>query len=118
MNEEIKEILDNLKSRENYKYRSENGRSYKELEGWEIDKLLDYITNLQEENRKLKELLQQEKKDFKEANDYCFELKKYKSRNEKAMKYINNLEKDYDINVWQEDKHWAYILYVLGGDKE
>ena len=34
--------------------------------------------------------MQQEKKDFKETNDYCFELKDYKSRCEKAIEYILN----------------------------
>ena len=48
--DETKEILDNLKNYEHYKYR-ENGRRYKEIEGWEIDILLDYINNLQQENK-------------------------------------------------------------------
>lgn len=52
MNNEIKEILDKLKGYENYKYRSKNGKRYKELEAWEIDILLDYITNLQLEQTK------------------------------------------------------------------
>ena len=48
MSEEIKEILDRLENCDNYKYRNDNGLSYKEIEGWEIDLLKDYITNLQE----------------------------------------------------------------------
>lgn len=55
-----------------------------------ITDIEDYITNLKKEKEALKEELQQEKKDFEEVNDYCFELKDYKSRNEKAIEYINN----------------------------
>lgn len=52
----------------------------------------DRETILLKENKELKENLQQEKKDFKEANDYCFELKDYKSRCEKAIEYLDKVE--------------------------
>lgn len=64
-----------------------------------IDNLRKQNKELQQENERLKENLQQEKKDFKEANDYCFELKDYKSRCEKAsdkIQYIINYGFDYD----------------------
>ncbi len=97
----------------------------------EINKLLDYITNLQTieqqysailsenaelENKitNLQEELQQEKKDFKETNDYCFELKDYKSRNEKAVKYI----KQCDGKPMLRDYYDRYLLNILEGDKD
>ena len=82
MKDEIKEIL------EKPNVYSFNDECY--LYFGDYNKLKDYITNLQQENERLKENLQQEKKDFKEANDYCFELKDYKSRCEKAVEYIGN----------------------------
>ena len=137
MNNEIKEILGNLKEW------SVDGNLYFEINDEKAKKLYNYITNLQqvnknqakrnsrqrlanqkqqelilklqqenetrqqdinnliyqlakmkEESERLKENLQQEKKDFKEANDYCFELKDYKSRCEKAVKYNNQIIKD------------------------
>lgn len=104
MNKEIKEILEYLnKHKEGLKdktYYPEDLLGCKDLL-----LLLDYITNLQEENERLKKELQQEKKDFKEANDYCFELKDYKSRNEKAAEFIKNnplYEITYDYNMEDE----------------
>lgn len=130
MKDEIKEILSLLKS-----------------SSWcnEANQIEDYINNLQEENeleldenlklsewlvkkqKRIKELekeLQQEKKDFKEANDYCFELKDYKSRIEKAIEYIENVK---ILN--EEDRHttmrWEYdVLFpeleniLQGSDKD
>ena len=77
MSEEIKEILDRLENCDNYKYRNDNGLSYKEIEGWEIDLLKDYITNIQEEN---------------EYSNHC---------NEELRKKITNLE--YKIERLEED---------------
>lgn len=94
------------------------------------EELENKITNLQEETKKLqdrnielvlerdrlKEELQQEKKDFKEANDYCFELKDYKSRNKKAIEYIqdSNILAIYKLDYFIED-----LLNILtGGDKD
>ena len=80
-------------------------------------KYCNYITNLQEDldyqkqaeqeynekhtklMRKYKKLykkLQQEKKDFKETNDYCFELLDYKSRIDKAVEYIKENTRWFD----------------------
>lgn len=65
MNEEIKEILD---------------KCTPFLFGDEVDKLTNYITNLQEENEKVH-------KDFDELSERYFFTK---LRNEKAIEYINN----------------------------
>lgn len=63
-------------------------------EAW--NKQIEYITKKIRKEEKDKNVLQQ--------------------RIEKAIEYIERLDKDYDINVYQEDKHWAYILYILKGD--
>ena len=54
MKDEIKEILDYLKD-DNWDYYPSDGIPYKVFLMEERDKLLDYITNLQEENEKFKE---------------------------------------------------------------
>lgn len=114
MNDEIKEILDDLKNIEDY------------LSFSEANKLLDYITNLKQENERLKKLeykffycsedeesftledylelgnkvydLEQENERLKEKelliesdinNAYSW-LKDYKSRVEKAVEYIKD----------------------------
>ena len=79
------------------------------------------IQNLEEENERLKELLQQEKKDFKEANDYCFELKDYKSRCEKAIPMLKELNKKLKdiLNTGIDIAEITDIENTLtGGDKE
>lgn len=78
-----------------------------------LAKLQEENKELQEKNERLKEELQQEKKDFKEANDYCFELKDYKSRNEKAREYIKE--------HWVIDEPVKFkndLLNILNGDKD
>ncbi len=71
---------------------------------------------LREENERLKEELQQEKKDFKEANDYCFELKDYKSRNEKARNYIKFICWNNERVLTPDELNEVYNM--LGSDKE
>lgn len=108
MSEEIKEILDRLENYDNYKYRNDNGLSYKEIEGWEIDLLLDYITNLQEkvdqyENPEdytlfymwLDEKAKDKMKKLQEENEYSNHC------NEELRKKITNLE--YKIERLQEE---------------
>jgi len=105
MNEEIKEIKIN---KENGSITFINNNICFSQFGI-APEILDLITNLQEKVKLLTTGLKATDKAYKD----------YKSRCEKAAQYINNLEKDYDINVWQEDKHWAYVLYILtGGDKD
>lgn len=55
MNEEVKVILDYLKDDE-WDYYPSDGVPYKVFLMEERDKLLDYVTNLQEENEKLRKL--------------------------------------------------------------
>ena len=51
MNNEIKEILNNLKDK--CKYIEDYGYQYKRLSLEDTELLLDYITNLQQENERL-----------------------------------------------------------------
>lgn len=79
MNEEIKEILDYLKDENEYYDEEEqvivnDGELIVEKE--DIDKLLNYITNLQEENEKLKETIKEAKEKsikLQEKYDYILD---------------------------------------------
>ena len=51
MNNEIKEILENLRNKDNYI--EEYGYDYKRISIQDVSILLDYIANLQQENEKL-----------------------------------------------------------------
>lgn len=44
------------------------------------------------------------------------EIERLNNKIDKAIKYILRLDKDYDINVYQEDKHWAMVLHILEGE--
>jgi len=80
MKDEIKEILKYLKKKE-------NTRNIKCITLNETKKLLDYITNLQEENKRLKE----DREDISVSNFSLFkQYEEYKSRNEKAIEYVTN----------------------------
>lgn len=69
------------------------------------------------ENERLKEELQQEKKDFKEANDYCFELKKaieYIEKNKQLSMFADLRKEDthqYDLECDADD-----LLKILKGE--
>lgn len=58
MREEIKEILDKLKDDEWYEELDLTGDKWIELKQTETNKILDYITNLQQENEDLKNRLE------------------------------------------------------------
>ena len=61
MNEEIKEILDNLKTHNDYYKNQEHNYAfpdYYSLNYEDLDILLNYITNLQEENQKLNKVIE------------------------------------------------------------
>lgn len=75
MNDELKEILHYLKI--------ENGHCSSELSYEETRLLLDYITNLQQENQDLSRVCELYGKSL-----YNAELTDYKSRIEKAVEYI------------------------------
>lgn len=108
--DEIKEILDKLKKLCYDDYCLEFSVDY--IERKEEKLLLDYITNLQEENKILKENA--------EHNDKVVDKAKwnemiYKSRNEKAIEYMNNT---FDITSIKEFyEHLDNIENILQGEK-
>ena len=97
MNDEIKEILE-----------FKENADYKKLSCDEIKVLRDYITNLQQENEKLKRKLTTKKlfKKYKVEKDVNFELRKIfelQRRIEKAVEYIKYCDdlsviNDYSFN--------------------
>ena len=104
MKDEIKEILDKLKSN-NYPFG---------IATIDINKLEDYITNLQEENRILKENA--------EHNDKVVDKAKwnemiYKSRNEKAIEYIKQQDMKY-YGAVVENKMKIILNILQGEDKD
>jgi len=112
MNKEIKEILDYLKES------ATKQNLYFEINPEKAKKLLDYITNLQEENQALKNQL-----DFIEEQNHIID--KLQEKIDKAIEYIkscNNKEKlesmfldeNYISNYGAKD-----LLNILtGGDEE
>ena len=95
MNDEIKEILDYLRDKDNYI--EEFWYQYKRVSLGECSQLLDYITNLQKENERLQTT----------ANN-CKEV----------IEYIYKLQQNDDIEIWREDGYWAYLLNILNGSDE
>jgi len=90
MNDDIKEILRTLKAKSTiYEYCLKENISYND-ESYEAHLLLDYITNLQQENEKNIEMLNDiiKEQDGKLTN-LQQEKEDYKSRCEKAVEYIN-----------------------------
>ena len=87
MDEEIKEILDYL----DYGVNSLSISKPPFKIGYDdIKKLLDYITNLQQENERLKNIPIM---DF--TSDVYQELEDYKSRIDKAIEYIEKTQEGY-----------------------
>ena len=89
MKDKIKEILESFASTdENIMF-----GDIVELNSKQSHLLLDYITNLQQENERLKELCdeyeEEHSNEFKIWKEERHELLDYKSRCEKAIEYIN-----------------------------
>lgn len=111
MNEEVKEILDQLLMVSN-----------KEIPlfilGEEYAKILyDYITNLQQENERLK------KEQLKLKGELAT-MWECKARNEVAIEYINNHQPVFSmwnkkqISKWFDEKFYKELLKILlGGDE-
>lgn len=102
-NEEIKEILDYIDDRT--------------IPNEKWDKIKDYITNLQQENERLKEKIDILKSNFEVEIDDCEDYKKwyrdYKSRCEKAIELYKNCKEEsycilsikmYEILIGSDDK--------------
>ncbi len=87
MNDEIKEILDYLQDKDNYI--EELGVAYKRIHinNGDLNLLLDYITNLQQENERLK------------------------SRIEKAVEYIQNHQLVFELSSKKVISQWFDMFY-------
>ena len=119
MKDEIKEILDKLNKIKIFGYNPDiiNSFSYRDL-----NLLLDYITNLQEENEELKKNQRYHKKfgndyifclegDKETYKDYIFELQE---RIEKTIEYI---DKTIELIKLQPTEDDTWILDRLNGFK-
>ena len=122
MKEEIKEILDNTLE---YLEGIDETRNTKILTTIETNILLDYITNLQEENERLKIEKQEEYNRFNlmaKFRDKALERTLiYKSRIDKAIEYITTeqLYTNYQWGKSQYEKILKDLLNILQGeDKE
>lgn len=114
MNNEIKEIIENMKEW------SVDGNLYFEINDEKAKLLYDYITNLQEENKDLREKnkeahdFDETMKDIKEnliariQRQEC-EIHNLKARNEKAIEHIKHNE-IYDIKENEINKTLFDIL--------
>jgi len=98
MNKEIKEILEYVLS---LTYGNENA-----IKG--INKIEDYITNLQEENEELKDELYS-------TNQVVNELLDERDRNKKAYNYLNKFIPN-EYGVLLTERQWEYVKKILGGD--
>ena len=98
MNNEIKEILDKLGKKSSiYKFQINQGTSFNTDE-YEASILLDYITNLQEENERLNKGLEYAKRIEKD----------YKTKFDKAIEFI---EEELSFNVIINGKENKVIEY-------
>ena len=113
MKDEIKEILDKL--REQYNTDSKLGKEIAnefgkyQLNYKELTLLLDYITNLQEENKVLLE----------KYSTIQILYNSSKLKNEKAIEYMNNYieVEDAPINERIKTEFKEVIRLLTGGDK-
>lgn len=126
MKEEIKEILDNI--RKIIKSNRENDFNRIIYDCDSMEKLLDCITNLQEENKSLRTRIKTIKRRRKKQTH---KKNIYKSRNEKAIEYCNyndeslyTFEPDYDyeenmVDNYEPSNFREDLLNILnGGDEE
>ena len=106
MKEEIKEILDKIKDGNWYEELDLTGTMWIELRWEETHLLLDYITNLQKENKIQKEKIQHLLIDLKGESEY-------KQRNEKAIEYINeNKHLSMFADCREPEEDWNYDLEI------
>lgn len=113
MSDEIKEILDILK----------NCKDYDDevflIKQHSATLLLDYITNLQEENKELKKKITFNEKSRRKMQQSLMEqIETYKSRNEKAINILELSSQNKGICTRPETDTIQSALNVLnGGDK-
>lgn len=136
MKDEIKEILDYLKSK--YDIVDELGNDYKKVKFKDCKLLLDYITNLQEEKDDaiqclkyyekthfIKPAINNTKLTMELANAYMKDINNSQTKINKATEWIKNniytYEDDSDITIydWDSLANPKELLNILqGSDKE
>ena len=125
MSNEIKEILDYLKN-DNYftespEYEVSPYDLFKSLNSVQTDKLLDYITNLQENYEKehylVDKLTRQLNDECKNTEYQCKQKEDYKSRCEKALITTNDLF-SYSDNEEYVDNYCKKIMNELNGGSD
>ena len=92
MNNEIKEILYNLE---------DAGFMYKRISPEEIKKIIDYITNLQQDLANYVNVVLHDRK----------VIDNYKSRIEKAVEYIQNHQLVFELSSKKAISQWFYMFY-------
>ena len=102
MTEEIKEVLEDLRNKDNYI--EDYGYDYKIISIRDVSILLDYITNLQEENETFKAKL-----DIGKTCGFC-PYYKYKQRIDKTINAIEILQ---EIIYQQPTDNGADDFYLL-----
>lgn len=129
MNEDIKEILDDLK-RDDWRYFHVDGTRYKVLGVEERDILLNYITNLQKENQSLKNNYNDNEQAIHKIMGENEQLKiqvsareevcnKYEQRCEKAIEYIKqHCDRPGRLLLPKIDFNYNVLLNILEGGDE
>lgn len=118
MKDEIKEILDKLQKVANRETASRN--ALMEMKDKDYQLLLDYITNLQEENERVSNLYET----YEEANElWIKKCENYKSRIDKAVEYIKLIENNTPNSTRKNIAKMILINYktllnLLNGDDE
>lgn len=117
MTEEIKEILDDLGNKDNYI--EEFGYQYKRIPLFDSFRLLDYITNLQQENETLKAKLEIGKTcGFCPYYDYksrCEKINEWIHKHQQTMENMRK-EKFYTLNLGVDDL--KELNNILNGSDE
>ena len=109
MNKEIKEILDWLKDEDIYI--EDYGYQYKRISLKETTQLLDYITNLQQENQRLEENNQNMQEEMARVWE---ENERLKEDKRKAIEYI---KENQDMGEWIHIPGWE-LLNILQNESE
>lgn len=113
MNNEIKEILDYLKRSDKNKFGFEQGKL---IDYEETQLLYNYITNLQQENERLKSKTKEQSLLLIDYQDMEQRYNDYKSRCEKAS---DKLKRDYYINYNEHNDDVVYeALNILQNGSE
>ena len=107
MNDEIKEILEELRNEEN-DIKGINFLKYQDLTRGQINLLLDYITNLQQDTEMYAQLKEEYEQDLKEANDsitwWTNRFKAVQQENKRLKEQINQYENPDKMNEIKEGK--------------